>query len=95
MQETCGKCELGVIGPDKDGGSWSVCSCRAKGSTVLGMLCTVCGHARHFDGQEFEDENNGITVGGTPGCCDEPVEYLCVVDVDVQKEERRSSPRKG
>lgn len=94
MQETCGKCDRGVVGPDKDGGHWSVCGCRAKGSIALGMLCTVCGSTQHFDGNQFEEENNNA-VHGTPGCCDEPVEYLCVDLDNVQKEERCSSPRKG
>jgi len=93
MHETCGKCDRGVVGPDKDGGHWSVCACRSKGRAVLGMLCTVCGNVQHFDfGQRVAFY---MGTGGVPGHCDEPVELLCFDDDNVQKEKRRSSPRKG
>lgn len=87
---TCGQCDRGVVVVD---GKSSVCQCRSAGSYTVGMLCTICGWAHHMDPMDRERENKASN--GTPGCCDEPVEYLCVDLDNVQKEERCSSPRKG
>jgi hypothetical protein len=77
MQETCGKCDDGLV---KGSEFWSVCECRKRGNYIVGFACTVCGDGHRYSDEQAAERNISIEAWNLVGCmdCNEPCEWLLI-----------------